>query len=87
MMIDVMPYAGFKSKLGGERRVELTQGATAGDLLKAVPRAGEVLFEGSGLKDDVNVMVNGQNIDNLDGLRTKLCDGDVVAIFSAAIGG
>ncbi|HWQ18980.1 MAG TPA: MoaD/ThiS family protein [Methanotrichaceae archaeon] len=87
MQVEVRPYAGFKSRLGGDRNVELAEGATAGDLLKALPRAGEVLFEGSGLKDDVNILVNGQNIDNLDGLQTRLDDRDVVVIFAAAIGG
>lgn len=87
MQVEVRPYAGFKSKLGGEQIVELSNGAKAEDLLKALPRADEVLFEGSCLKDDVNILVNGQNIDNLDGLKTGLNDGDVVVIFAAAIGG
>jgi len=87
MKVEVKPHAGFKSRLGGERKVDLANGATAGDLLKALPHAGEVLFEGSGLKEDVNILVNGQNIDNLDGLKTRLNDGDAVVIFAAAIGG
>ena len=39
------------------------------------------------MREDVNVLVTGKNIAALQGMQTKLADGDEVAIFPAAIGG
>jgi molybdopterin converting factor small subunit len=35
----------------------------------------------------VNIFVKGKNIESLQGLSTKLVEGDEVALFPAAIGG
>ncbi|KXA94761.1 hypothetical protein AKJ65_03450, partial [candidate division MSBL1 archaeon SCGC-AAA259E19] len=39
------------------------------------------------LEDSVNIMVNGRKINLLDGINTKLKDGDIVAIFPPVAGG
>lgn len=44
-------------------------------------------FKAGELNDYVNIMVNGRRIDILDGLETKLEDGDTVAIFPPVSGG
>ncbi len=44
-------------------------------------------FEQRKLKQRVKVMVNGTDMDYLDGIRTKLKDGDRVAVFPVVAGG
>lgn len=39
------------------------------------------------LRGTVNILVNGRSIDLLEGLKTSLKDGDVVAIFPPVAGG
>ena len=48
------------------------------------------IFEDYGrreLKARVKIMVNGRNIDYLDGLETRLSEGDRVAVFPILAGG
>jgi molybdopterin synthase sulfur carrier subunit len=91
MKVKVRSFAGFRHILGRESEVELDQEAKIGDLLNALCAAhGELralLFDQAGLKEDVNILVNGKNIESLQGMKTELSEGDEVAIFPAAIGG
>jgi molybdopterin synthase sulfur carrier subunit len=91
MKVKVRSFAGFRHILGREREVELSEGSKVEDLLNALCAAyGEIralLFDQAGLKEDVNILVNGKSIDSLQGLETELSEGDEVAIFPAAIGG
>jgi molybdopterin converting factor small subunit len=45
------------------------------------PTLQEFLFEGEQLQQDVEVLVNGQNISFLDGLKTALAPFDQVTLF------
>jgi sulfur-carrier protein len=91
MMVNVKSFAGFRNILGKERAVELADGASVEELLKTLsqsrPELCPILFGDAGLKEDVNIFVKGKNIESLQGLLTKLNDGDEVALFPAAIGG
>ena len=91
MKIKIRSFAGFRHILGKENEVELAEGASIKDLLDALCAAhGELeplVFGESGIRDDVNVIVDGKNIAALQGMQTKLAEGDVVALFPAAIGG
>lgn len=91
MRVKVRSFAGFRHILGKESDVELPEGAGTGDLLNALCSAhGELctlLFDPAGLKEDINILVNGRNVAALQGLETRLADGDEVALFPAAIGG
>lgn len=91
MIIRVRSFAGFRNILGKERAVELADGASMEDLLKALsqsrPELRPLLLGDAGLKEDVFLFVNGKNIESLQGLSTRLCDGDEAALFPAAIGG
>ncbi|HSD58988.1 MAG TPA: ubiquitin-like small modifier protein 1 [Methanotrichaceae archaeon] len=94
MKVKVRSFAGFRHILGRESEVELDQvdqEDKVGDLLNALCAAhGELralLFDQAGLKEDVNILVNGKNIESLQGMKTELSEGDEVAIFPAAIGG
>jgi molybdopterin synthase sulfur carrier subunit len=91
MEIKIRSFAGFRNILGKEGRVNLKDGAEVEGLLDALCSAhGELramLFDEAGLRDDVNILVNGRNIAALNGIKTKLAEGDEVALFPAAIGG
>jgi molybdopterin synthase sulfur carrier subunit len=91
MKVKVRSFAGFRNILGRESVVELQQKAIVVDLLSALCAAhGELramLFDQAGLKEDVNILVNGKNIESIQGMNTELSEGDEVAIFPAAIGG
>ena len=67
------------------------EGARVEDLLNALcslkANLGPLLFDEEGLREDVNIFVGGKNIASLDSVRTMLSEGDVVALFPAAIGG
>jgi molybdopterin synthase sulfur carrier subunit len=91
MKVKIRSFAGFRHILGKENEVDLAEGASIEDLLDALCAAhGELkpqVFGESGIRDDVNVIVDGKNIAALQGMQTKLAEGDVVALFPAAIGG
>ena len=93
MKVKVRSLAGFRHILGGDREVDLAEGARIEDLLQDLCAAegGQglrpLLFDAGGLKGDVNILVNGRNVESLQGLQTELAEGDDVALFPAAIGG
>lgn len=91
MLVKVRSFAGFRNILGKEMEVELAEGARVEDLLKALcalkANLGPQLFDEAGLREDVNIFVEGKNIASLESVRTMLAEGDVVALFPAAIGG
>jgi molybdopterin synthase sulfur carrier subunit len=91
MEIKIRSFAGFRNILGKEGRINLKDCAKVEDLMDALCSAhGELramLFDEAGLKDEVNILVNGRNIAALNGVKTELADGDDVALFPAAIGG
>ena len=91
MRVKIRPFAGFRNILGKEADVDLTEGAAVDDLLQHISREHEGLrarlFDEEGLKEDVNILVSGKNIESLKGIKTELKEGDEVVLFPAAIGG
>jgi len=91
MKVKIKAFAGFRHILGKEREVELKEGARIGDLLEMLckkhPELQSLLFDGSMLKPEVNILTKGLNIEGQKGLETEIGDGDEVAVFPAAIGG
>jgi len=91
MRVKIRPFAGFRNILGKEVDVDHIEGANVENLLQLLCEEHEglrtMLFDESGLKEDVNILVNGKNIASLNGIRTELRDGDEVVLFPAAIGG
>lgn len=77
--------------VGGERAVEGQSGALREVLVGLGERysglAEEVFAEDGSLHRFVNVYVNDEDVRFLDGLDTKVGDGDVVAILPAVAGG
>jgi molybdopterin synthase sulfur carrier subunit len=93
MAVTVKFFAGFREAAGREQ--EKVEGvADISSLLdELVRKFGEKmsmqLYEpGTGkLRGTVHIMLNGRSIDLLEGLKTHLKDGDVVAVFPPVAGG
>jgi molybdopterin synthase sulfur carrier subunit len=89
----VRVFGALRHHLGAKAaEVALGPGDTIGGVLTrlsaAHPLLGQrILNEDGGLQTATNVLVNGRNISQLDGLETAVCDGDRVALFPAAGGG
>jgi sulfur-carrier protein len=75
-----------------ERAVQFNPGATIGTLLESisleipggVPKSKD---ESPSRPGPLTILLNGRNMEFLEGLDTTLADGDVVAIFLASEGG
>jgi len=73
----------------GEKEVtlDLPEEATVEDLLKrATVEYGSAVLEAA-LKPGTSILLNGQSIDFLGGLKARLSDGDRVAIIPLIVGG
>ncbi|MCL5942847.1 MAG: MoaD family protein [Actinobacteria bacterium] len=75
----------------GEVEVDADRVADVGELLDLVcdtPEKVRGVFSAPGtLRSDITVLVNGRNISFLDGLRTPVTAGDVVAVVPPMAGG
>ncbi|RBI61548.1 molybdopterin synthase sulfur carrier subunit [halophilic archaeon] len=76
---------------GKEVAVDAEPGDTVGDaldaLLEARPELRERVVENGRLRDHVNLLRNGTNVANEDGLATELEEGDELALFPPVSGG
>ena len=75
-----------------EEQVELPFNATVGELLDSLakrygPKFVEYVFEKGEVKPYLIIMVDGQSVSQLEGLKTRLKDGVTVAILPPAGGG
>jgi len=85
MKVRVKIFMEYRKKLGwAEKDIELPEGATIADLLRAIglPEALEELKRGRGI-----VLRNGRNVLVGKGPEERLSDGDTVVIFPPAGGG
>ena len=94
MRIEVRSILKLKEALGGDHSIEVPEGTTVEGLLVSLLEArGEALS--SHLFDPntnllfpyVRIMVNGQTIRFLNGLETKLREGDEVLLLPLVAGG
>jgi MoaD family protein len=94
LKVQVKAFAGIKDVLGSEVELEIHEDMTVGDLLdELIKKYGDTfkrqIFnpETGKLQSYVRILLNGRDIDFLNGLETKLSNGDVLALFPPIAGG
>ena len=90
MSVKVRVPTTLRTLTGGAAEVEV-EGATVGEVLAALDQAHpgfkDRLLDENGLRRFVNVFVADDDVRFLDGLDTKVPDGETVAIIPAVAGG
>ncbi len=93
MRVKVRLFALLREVAGTkEIEEEVEEGMTVKDLLerlstKLPKRFRELVFEGQDVSKNVMILVNRRGIRELEGLETKLKDGDEVALLPPVSGG
>ena len=92
MKIHIRAFASFRDILGNYRDIEVQEGSTAGDLLQSLISSNRnlrsaIFDEDGNVREYVIIMKNRKNIENLQGLKTVLDEGDEVAILPPVAGG
>lgn len=92
MAVKVKLFANFR-EIAGEREISIS-GKTAEEVLENLIEEYNGLkeeiftdYQTGKLKDNVNILVNGREIQFLNRLETRVEDGDTVAIFPPVAGG
>ncbi len=92
MKVTVRVFADLVPVIGRRHSLELEDGATVGSLTSLLAKKagqkrrgylGNYRITGG----DLAILVNGRNIDLLEGLKTPLSDGDEVVFMPPAAGG
>jgi molybdopterin converting factor small subunit len=86
-MAEVRLLAGLRETLGGGKRRLTLSADTVGELLEGLlagspdrKRAAQAILPGGSLHEDLQVLVNGRNIELLEGAATRLGDADTVTL-------
>lgn len=93
MQVTVKAFATLRNIMDSKCTEEIQENSTISDLLTTLMEkypglSDEIFHDGTReLKDFVNILVNGRNISFLNGLDTRLRDGDLVVLFPPAGGG
>lgn len=89
MRIRIRAFGSFRRYLGREMVVEIAEGSSVEDLLRELPEEARrlALDDFGSIREDVNLLKGGQNVELLGGLGLMLQDGDDLSILSAAVGG
>jgi len=92
MIVTVKAFATLRMLMPDETRLELKEEPIIADLLYELKTcypgvSSELFTDGGNLNPLVNILKNGRNIQHLDGLRTLLDYGDIIAVFPSAAGG
>ncbi|MFN3346374.1 MAG: ubiquitin-like small modifier protein 1 [Candidatus Bipolaricaulaceae bacterium] len=92
MRVHVKLFGEFREAAGTDTvTLDLPEDADCLRALKTLsqgyPRLGSLIFSGGELRDHLHVFLNGQNVNNLQGLATRLSEGDVLTFFLPISGG
>jgi len=90
--VKVRAFGRLTANLGNEMVVELKPDAEIGDLLsvlkeKTLSVQKEALIRFDRTEPELTILVNGQNIQTMDGLKTPLKDEDLILLLPAVHGG
>jgi len=88
-MCTVKLFGGLRARVG-QAQLEV-EGATTGEVLARLVQSHEalqeVMFNGEALQTHVRVMLNGRDIELLEGLDTAVTANDQLAVFPPLAGG
>jgi molybdopterin synthase sulfur carrier subunit len=94
LKVQIKAFARIRDVMGSEVKLEIHEDTTVGDLLnELIKKYGDAfkrqIFnpETGKLQSYVRILLNGRDIDFLNGLETRLNDGDVIALFPPIAGG
>jgi molybdopterin synthase sulfur carrier subunit len=92
MIVRIKAFASFRELLGADLSIDLRDGSTVKDLLDDLissrrPLKSAIFDESGNIREYVVLMKNRKNIKSLDGLDTKLHEGDCLAILPPVAGG
>ena len=92
MKVKVRAFGRLTANLGNEMVVELKPDAEIGDLLsvlkeKTLSVQKEALIRFDRTEPELTILLNGQNIQTMGGLKTPLKDGDLILLLPAVHGG
>ena len=90
-MANVRVPAMLRPTVGGER-VVVAEGTTLRELINDVEQrhpgfAGQLLESNGAQRRFVNIYLNDEDVRYLDGLETRVSEGDVISILPAVAGG
>lgn len=82
-------FATFREAVGQKTlERDYPEGTTVGDVLTDLVEEYEMdLFEDGDLRPQLSIMKNGKDVVHLDGLDTRLDDGDTLSVFPPVAGG
>ena len=68
------------------------KGSTVNDFLKMLiekfgPKMEQILYPNGNLSELIVILINGKNLDGLEGLDSKITEGDVVSVLPVTAGG
>ena len=87
MPVTLRVYATLIEIVGSRvKEVPITSGETIEELLRKTGLYDTVIENGR-VRSMYKILVNGRDIEFLDGLKTKLKDGDVIDVFPPVAGG
>ena len=90
--VKVLVFASLRDKIGWSQKEVLVNGDKIRDLLRSIKSIDgrslyEIVIENGKLRPNFLILLNGREISFLNGLNTKIKDGDMVSIFPPAGGG
>ncbi len=91
-MVKVKAFLNFRDIMDRETDLELSKGETIEGLLKVIcdiyEDAHDAIFDEAGsFREYLNILKKGRNIRFLQGIKTKLEDDDLIALFPPLSGG
>ena len=91
MKINIRSYGDLSKILGEQNAVDLEDEVTLSDLItkleEKIGKKGLFLSYNNKQKSTLTILVNGRNIQALNGLRTILKNGDTVVFIPLVVGG
>jgi molybdopterin synthase sulfur carrier subunit len=88
-MVELRFFANFREAVGQKSlEREYPDGTTVGEVLSDLVEEYDLdVFEDGDLRTQLSVMKNGKDVVHIDGVDTRLDDGDTLSVFPPVAGG